>query len=138
MSNNEMDYDELCAWLRANSSGVYRLSALGADAIDQLRARVADLEVLKDSAGQSLRSFADQLTALEAERDDLKRTYRHLVKANADLDAQSMRDARRVAELDAENARLKSALERIADPRNTHYAGGAQVAARMSLCGRNG
>ncbi len=35
----------------------------------------------------------------------------------------------------AENKRLRVALERIADPRNIHFAGDAQVVARAALTG---
>lgn len=41
--------------------------------------------------------------------------------------------ARRIAELEAERDRLRDALERIADHRNTHFAGDAQVVARAAL-----
>lgn len=41
-----------------------------------------------------------------------------------------------LAALQAENERLRWALERIADPRNTHFAGDAQVVARAALEGK--
>jgi hypothetical protein len=37
----------------------------------------------------------------------------------------------------AENKRLRVALERIADPRNIHFAGDAQVVARAALTGED-
>lgn len=37
------------------------------------------------------------------------------------------------ADLEAENKRLREALDRIADPRNKHFSGDAQVVARAAL-----
>ncbi len=55
------------------------------------------------------------------------------VLANARLIAAAPDLARENVELRAEREALRTALERIADPRNHHFAGDAQVVARTAL-----
>jgi hypothetical protein len=57
-----MSETELCAWLRANSSGIYRPAAEAADTIERLTAELA-------AARETARRLMEAERAIAAERD---------------------------------------------------------------------
>lgn len=66
MSNSDMDYDAIISGLRINQM------SKAADAFDQLRARVAELESERDKWQRRAYAASDEIEGLEAENGRLR------------------------------------------------------------------
>lgn len=102
---------------------------------------------LRDNAqGEGMAIFdeaADALAYLEAQdgllskaQDECQRLRDELAETKRPLDAQMVRLNANLITANEEIARLRAALERIADPRNIHFAGDARVVATQALNSR--
>lgn len=75
--------DDLCAWLRANSSGIYRKSADAADVIEQLRADLAESQAREAKLRDALRNitFADEVRVLLRDMPTDATALREMIEA---------------------------------------------------------
>jgi len=84
---------ELCKWLRANSSGTYKTSASGADRIEALLERIAELELKLSVSCLLEKSSTKRMTDQLAEIDELKAKLLTAERNEATWGRRCVRDA---------------------------------------------